>query len=173
MTTEWNPVYRRAEKGQEDQVLAVLDECAAWLAAQGVRQWPDRFERAWIEPAVARGETWLAHIGDEVAATVTLDWSDGLWDDDGTAGYMHRMAVRRWAAGLGAHVLGWAADTTRGQGRARLRLDCVASNRRLRGYYESAGFVHRGDVAVGGPPGLREPDGPVTLVSRYELPLTP
>ncbi|WP_165975136.1 hypothetical protein [Nonomuraea deserti] len=55
-----------------------------------------------------------------MAATVTLDWSDSLWDDDGTAGY-----------------------------------------------------AHCGDVAVGGAPGQREPDGPVTLVSRYELPLTP
>lgn len=95
-----NHVYRRARPGQEDEVLAVLDESAAWLAAQGVRQWPGRFERAWIEPAIARGETWLVEVGGEVAATVTLDWSDALWDDDVPAGYVHRMAVRRHAAGL-------------------------------------------------------------------------
>jgi hypothetical protein len=45
-----NHVYRRARPRQKDEVLAVLDESAAWLAAQGVRQWPGRFERAWIEP---------------------------------------------------------------------------------------------------------------------------
>ncbi len=168
-----SPMYRRAEPGQEDEVLAVLDESAAWLVAQGVRQWPGRFERAWIEPAILRGETWLVEVEGEVAATVTLDWADALWEDDGQAGYVHRMAVRRHAAGLGAEVLRWAADVTRAAGRSFLRLDCVASNRRLRAYYESAGFAYRGDVTVGGAPGQRESGGPATLVSRYELPLDP
>ncbi|MBF8191353.1 GNAT family N-acetyltransferase [Nonomuraea sp. K274] len=172
MTME-RPVYRRVASGQEDEVLAVLDESAAWLAARSVRQWPPRFEADWIAPAIARGETWLVEVGGEAAATVTLDWSDPLWDEDGTAGYVHRMAVRRWAAGLGAHVLAWAADVTRGAGRSSLRLDCVASNRRLRDHYESAGFAHRGDATAGGPPGGRESGGPRTLVSRYELALTP
>jgi hypothetical protein len=47
----------------------------------------------------------------------------------------------------------------------------VASNDRLRAYYEAAGFVHRGDVAVGGAPGQHLDNGPATLVSRYELQL--
>ncbi|GAA3316118.1 hypothetical protein GCM10020219_034180 [Nonomuraea dietziae] len=52
-----------------------------------------------------------------------------------------------------------------------LRLDCVKSNDRLRAYYEARGFAHRGDVPVGGAPGQRLEDGPVTWVSRYELAL--
>jgi hypothetical protein len=50
-----------------------------------------------------------------------------------------------------------------------VRLDCVASNGRLRAYYEAAGFIHRGDVTVAGAPGQRLAEGPVTVVSRYEL----
>ena len=57
----------------------------------------------------------------------------------------------RAASGLGAVILGWAARIARQQGREALRLDCVASNGRLRAYYEAAGFVHRGDVTVAGP----------------------
>lgn len=171
MTRVGEPVFRQVAAGQAEEVLTVLDETAAWLASEGVRQWPGRFERAWIEPAIARGETWLVELEGKVAATVTLDWSDALWEEDGPAGYVHRMAVLRWAAGLGEEVLSWAARATRAEGRAYLRLDCVASNQRLRGYYESAGFAHRGDVTVGGAPGRRESGGPVTLVSRYELAL--
>jgi hypothetical protein len=78
------------------------------------------------------------------------------------------MAVRRSAPGLGSVILGWAAGVARQQGREALRLDCVASNRRLRAYYEAAGFVHRGDVTVAGAPGQRLDEGPVTVVSRYE-----
>ncbi|MFF5034598.1 GNAT family N-acetyltransferase [Nocardia salmonicida] len=164
--------FRRAEAGQIGEVLEVLDEAALWLTSRGVRQWPTRFDPAWVEPAVSRGETWLVAVEGKLAATVTLDWSDPLWADDAEcAGYVHRMAVRRGAAGIGGQILGWAADTTRDHGRGLLRLDCVATNDRLRAYYERAGFVHRGDVQVGGAPGQRLKGGPATVVSRYELSL--
>ncbi|MGW6620523.1 GNAT family N-acetyltransferase [Nocardia sp. NPDC055002] len=164
--------FRRAEAGQIGDVLEVLDEAAQWLASRGVRQWPTRFDPAWVEPAVSRGETWLVTVEEKLAATVTLDWSDPLWAKDiDCAGYVHRMAVRRWAAGIGGQILGWAADTTRDHSRGLLRLDCVATNDQLRAYYERAGFVHRGDAPVGGAPGQRLEGGSVTVVSRYEMPL--
>lgn len=164
--------FRRAGFDELVDVLSVLDEAAAWLRERGITQWPARFEACWVEDAIRRGETWLIEIDQETAGTVTLDWADPIWADlGGQAAYLHRMAVRRWAGGLGAVILAWAADTARRYGRHALRLDCVASNRRLRAYYEGSGFVHRGDVAVGGAPGQREQQGPVTTVSRYELPL--
>ena len=159
-----------AAPGQLDEVLAVLDEASAWLQERGVDQWPSRFEPSWVEGAVRRGETWLALAGGMVSGTVTLDHSDSVWDGlpGAAALYVHRMAVRRSAPGLGSVILGWAAGVARQQGREALRLDCVASNRRLRAYYEAAGFVHRGDVTVAGAPGQRLDEGPVTVVSRYE-----
>lgn len=173
MTVDWSSdkvVFQRAEGEHIDDVLSVLGEAAGWLEDRGVSQWPSRFEAAWVAEALARGETWLVEIEDKTAGTVTVDWSDSLWADvGGTAGYIHRMAVRRWAAGLGGVILGWATDTARQRGVDALRLDCVKSNVRLRSYYEARGFVHRGDVPVGGAPGQRQDDGPATWVSRYEL----
>ena len=164
--------FRPAGPGQAGEVLAVLDEAAAWLQARGVGQWPARFEPSWVEGAISRGETWLVTAGGTVSGTVTLDLADPVWDGlPGAALYVHRMAVRRRAAGLGAVILGWAAAAARRRGLDALRLDCVASNGRLRAYYEAAGFAHRGDATVGGAPGQRLDDGPVTVVSRYEQPL--
>ncbi|MEV1021306.1 GNAT family N-acetyltransferase [Streptomyces sp. NPDC050264] len=161
--------FRRATTEQTDDVLGVLDEAAEWLRARGIDQWPDRFEPAWVADGLARGETWLVTVAGEIAGTVTLDRADLLWTDAaGPAVYVHRMAVRRRAPGLGAVILDWAARTGRQHGAKALRLDCVRSNGRLRAYYEDRGFVHRGDVAVGGAPGQREDEGPVTWVSRYE-----
>ncbi|AXI80045.1 GNAT family N-acetyltransferase [Peterkaempfera bronchialis] len=163
--------FLRAGPEQTTEVLAVLDEAAAWLRSRGVDQWPARFEAAWIEPGIAQGDTWIVRTGGRTAATVTLDWFDPVWSDHpGPAGYLHRLAVRRHAAGLGARILDWAAATLAHTGR-HLRLDCLAANTALRAYYESAGFTHRGDTRVGGAPGQRRHDGPATLVSRYEKPL--
>ncbi|WP_165949479.1 GNAT family N-acetyltransferase, partial [Kribbella turkmenica] len=124
-------------------LLAVLDEAAAWLRATGIEQWPERFESAWVEPAIEAGETWLARLDGVVAGTITLDWDDPLWSDvGGRAGYVHRMAVSRSAPGLGAALLDWSAATAAALGCPHLRLDCVTSNHRLRTYYESRGFHH-------------------------------
>ncbi|MEV1314816.1 GNAT family N-acetyltransferase [Micromonospora arborensis] len=167
-----NVIFRRAGVDDMAEVLIVLDEAAAWLRERGISQWPARFEPSWIEDAIRRGETWLIEINNETAGTVTLDWVDPIWADvGGQAAYVHRMAVRRWASGLGTVILAWAADTALHRSRHALRLDCVAANLRLCAYYEASGFVHCGDVAVGGAPGQREQHGPVTMVSRYELPL--
>ena len=175
MTIIWSGrdvTFQRAVSGQVTDVLSVLNEAASWLHAHGIDQWPARFEAAWVGQAIAQGETWLVLVSGDIAATLTLDWSDTIWSDiPGTAGYLHRMAVRRWAAGLGGVLLRWAADATLAHGRSALRLDCVASNGRLRAYYEAAGFVHCGNVMVGGTPGQRLDEGPVTLVSRYQRPL--
>jgi GNAT superfamily N-acetyltransferase len=155
-----------------DEVLRVLDEAAAWLEGRGIEQWPSRFESSWVEGAIGRGETWLVEVNGLIAATVTMDWADAAWNGvPGNAAYLHRMAVRRRSAGLGAVILTWAAESAGQHGCDALRLDCVASNRGLRAYYEAAGFVFRGDVVVAGAPGQRLDDGPVTVVSRYELPI--
>jgi GNAT superfamily N-acetyltransferase len=164
-----------AAPGQLDEVLAVLDEAAAWLRERGVEQWPPRFEASWVEGAIRRSETWLAIIAGTASGTVTLDLRDPVWDavPGAAALYVHRMAVRRSAAGLGAVILDWTAGFARERGLEALRLDCVASNRRLRAYYEAAGFTHRGDATVAGAPGQRLDEGPVTVVSRYEQRLGP
>ncbi|MEW9513504.1 GNAT family N-acetyltransferase [Streptomyces bacillaris] len=176
MSGEWDSsevVFRIAAGSRRDDVLGVLDEAAGWLGARGITQWPSRFDAEWVVEAISRGETWLVSVGDTVAGTITLDWADPVWADlGGTAGYVHRMAVCRWAAGLGAVMLDWASDAARHRGADALRLDCVSSNARLRAYYEARGFVHRGDVAVGGAPGQRHDEGPLTWVSRYERDLS-
>jgi GNAT superfamily N-acetyltransferase len=136
-----------ATSADADHVLAILDEAAAWLTARGIRQWPERWQQPWILPAIDRGETWLALSEHTPLGTMTLSWSDPAWPEPhGDAGYVHQLAVRRVASGLGSHLLAWAAQKVIGAGRGRLRLDCAASNHELRHYYEARGFVHRGDV---------------------------
>lgn len=128
MTVEWNGsevTLRRATGECMNDVLAVLDEAAGWLNTRGISQWPSRFEAAWVEEAISRGETWLVCV-----------------------------------------------DTAQQCGVDALRLDCVKENGQLRAYYEAQGFMHRGDMPVGGAPGQRDDDGPVTWVSRYELALS-
>ena len=140
----------RAHKNEVEVVLEVLSESARWLTSRGIEQWPDPFPRDPVERSIARGETFLVRVGDEVAGTVTLRWSDPLfWGEQApVAGYVHALAVRREFAGLGAKVLDWAGEEVREAGRRLLRLDCRSENAGLRQYYERHGFLHRGDTVV-------------------------
>ncbi len=149
---------RVAGPDDAEVLVAVLEEASAWLRSRGILQWPERFTVDWFGPALDRGETSLIFVDGTVAATITLSWTDRAWPEDaGDAGYVHRFAVLRWAAGIGAELLAWADDQVRAAGRAYLRLDCVADNPALREYYERASFEHRGDVPMYG-----------TTISRYE-----
>jgi ribosomal protein S18 acetylase RimI-like enzyme len=136
-----------------EEVCDLLAEAAAWMRGRGIEQWPRRFPRTQIAESVARGETYLARLGDATAGTLALEWEDPLfWGDrPRDAGYVHRVAVRRAFAGrgLGARLVDWAAERVVARGRRYLRLDCMAQNARLRRYYEELGFEHRGDVERG------------------------
>lgn len=142
---------RRARSDDIEFVLAVLDDAAAWLRARGIEQWPDRFAVEWVMPAIERGETWLAEIDGEAAGTLVVQWDDPIfWAGyPADAGYLHRLAVRRPGNGQGSALLLWAEQHTAEQGKPFLRLDCVASNKQLRGYYARAGYAHVGDVTLG------------------------
>jgi GNAT superfamily N-acetyltransferase len=142
-----------------DDVLAVLDDAAAWLQAIGVTgQWPASFsgEPAWVE----RFRDWagdgrLFIACDDAGAVVgcfRMMLSDRhIWgDDNGSNLYLHSLAVRRAvaSAGIGAAMLTWACDYAARAGVAELRLDCWAGNDRLVRYYTDAGFESRGVALV-------------------------
>lgn len=149
----------KAGRADVETVRALLEEVSAWLLGKGLRQWPERFDDEWFVPALHAGETWLASRRGALVATITLQWEDeAVWGPrPPDAGYVHRLAVRRAAAGVGADLLTWAEQETRARGRSFLRLDCWSENTRLREYYETHGFEHRGDTAEWG-----------WTVSRYE-----
>jgi ribosomal protein S18 acetylase RimI-like enzyme len=142
---------RAARPHEIDVVLDVLADAASWLRKRGVEQWPGRFERDWVLPAIERGETWLAERCGEVVGSLVVQWQDPLfwagYPDD--AGYLHRLAVRLHGEAMGAHLLRWAEHHAADAGKMYLRLDCVASNESLRSYYERAGYERIADVTVG------------------------
>jgi GNAT superfamily N-acetyltransferase len=138
-----------------DDVLAVLDDAAAWLQAIGVtEQWPASFsgDPAWV----ARFSSWVADgrlfIARDAAGAAAgcfrlMPNDRHIWGDDGGANlYLHSLAVRRASAGDGvaAAMLAWACDYAGSHGAEELRLDCWAGNDRLVRYYADAGFEPRG-----------------------------
>ncbi len=93
----------------------------------------------------------------------------GLWlypqaRDKTELWWEHKLAIRPSSGGkgIGLEMLKWAEAQAKSAGKRFLRLNCLAEDRKIRDYYERAGFVYRGDVV--------EPRGRASL---YEKRLSP
>lgn len=150
-------------------VIDVLDEAAEWLLQQGIDQWPRRFRHDVVLPAIEAGETFLVMVDGDLAGTITVDATDPAWIDlPARALYVHRLAVRRRFAGIGAEALAWVEQRAASDERL-VRLDCVAANQALCRYYVQLGYAERGEVHVGGAPGQRvQGTSSATAVLRFE-----
>ena len=142
-----------ARPGEVEIVLALLNEAADWLRSKGIDQWQSRyFNRMLILEGIGKGEVYLARLDDQVVGTITVQWSDPLWWPDAPmdAAYFHRLAVKRdyAAKGLGRCMIEWAENRAKASGKSYLRLNCMFENPRIRRYYESLGFLYRGDASL-------------------------
>jgi ribosomal protein S18 acetylase RimI-like enzyme len=149
--------FRRAQPADIPAVVALLAEATAWAKRKtGVVLWPIPYPADRLRLAMSDGEVVVAEIDSQVVGTFTLLSSDErIWGaQPPDAGYVHRLAIRRKAAGqgFGRLLLDEAEARTRRRGGTRLRLDTLASNPRLRAYYRDLGFREVGRVRAG-PPG--------------------
>jgi ribosomal protein S18 acetylase RimI-like enzyme len=155
----------RAQHGDLDRVLEILEEASRWLSSKGLEtQWlPSPAFRQTIKNNIERGDVYVVKDVEGTVGTITLQWSDKkFWGDlPPDSGYVHKLAIKRSYGGkrLGLRMLQWAEAKARVEGKRYLRLDCLASNKTIREYYEKAGFVHvRDTLAPGWKASLYEKD---------------
>ena len=131
------------------RLLALREAVAVWLVGRGIRQWePGEVGAEQIRAQIGTAE-WFVHRPDgAIQGALRLLWADPeFWgerpDDDA---YVHGLMIDRGVAGqgLGGRLLDWAEQRARTAGRPFLRLDCSATNERLRSYYRDRGFSEMG-----------------------------
>ncbi|MFE6613585.1 GNAT family N-acetyltransferase [Amycolatopsis sp. NPDC057786] len=147
---------RPARPGEEDAVLDLLAEAAAWLAGRGIHQWPRRFPRESVRRQIQAGEALLViGRGRPMATCVVTEADPELWGETREpAYYLGRLAVAREAAGagLGNRIIDWVGEKAAVHRKAFVRVATTRDNPALRGLYERRGFEHVAD-----PPEARWP----------------
>jgi ribosomal protein S18 acetylase RimI-like enzyme len=153
--------FRQADDHDRDleRLVSLYDEAARWMVRRGTAQWkPGDKGAEHFRSRISSGEVWLASRGGRTVGAYELWWEDEqAWGPQPpVAGYVHRLMTARESApaGTGRELLAHAEGRIAAGGRAVARLDCVASNPRLRTYYEAAGYT-----AVGDEPGKLAADG--------------
>lgn len=144
------PTYRRATPEDASRLVRLRDTAALWQLARGIEQWlPGEKTEAHFVDRMREGEVWLAHTGTTLTGAFELWWDDpAAWGPrPPEAGYIHRLMTAPHLAppGTGRTLLARAEARIAQAGRPYARLDCLASNPRLRAYYESAGYTVVGE----------------------------
>jgi GNAT superfamily N-acetyltransferase len=148
-------IVRQAQAQDIEAVSSILIEAASWLEERGTPLWcANELAPEQIQPLVKEGLFFLAESDGEAVGTLRYQLEDPLfWPDvpSGESAYVHRLAVRRRAAGgaVSSVLLSWAVNHTGSIGRKYLRLDCDATRPKLRAVYERFGFRHHSNRQVG------------------------
>lgn len=147
-----------------DQVMRVLADGRAAIAAFGIDQWQGGYPfRSTIEADVIAGKSYVLVDGEELVATFmyepdgepTYDDIEGAWLTAGNSSSpsyacMHRVAVAAGKTGKGyaKQMVAAALDLARSDGFAGLRVDTHPGNRAMRGLLEGLGFSHCGMIYI-------------------------
>ncbi len=147
---------RLATERDQEAIISLLDEAAAWLRTQETDQWarPWRNEqdrRNRIRRDLRAGKTWILEDGHWPVATFTADrehnhqempvWPERSRGDQ--AVYVCRLTVRQSHAGqkLGAELLNWIGLSFRERyGTEWIRVNVWTTNHELQDYYKDQGF---------------------------------
>jgi len=149
----------RAEPEDTTAIMRLLVNTAEWLLSKGSTQWNAilRGEDSHNTPeAINRGEVYVfKNDQDLVGMVILLDepnaWDRHLWGEragDGTAIYLHRLAINRKYAGkdVGKQIMRWAESAVPEQLQKRLiRLDCLSSIPALNEFYRKLDYDFVGD----------------------------
>jgi protein-tyrosine phosphatase len=149
--TAWPPLtYRRATPADARTLVRLRDTAALRQLARGIDQWkPGEKDETHFRTRMRQGEVWLAYADSHLTGAYELWWDDpAAWGPrPADAGYVHRLMTVPHTSppGTGRHLLTHAESRITAQGRPYARLDCLASNPRLRTYYQSAGYTVVGE----------------------------
>jgi len=136
--------------GVFSDVSEILTEAAVWLRERA----PHDVSAPRVAPDVQAGLYFLAWSGPAAVGTMRLTHSDpAFWPEaaPGEALHLHRLAVRRGAAGglVSSGLLRWAVGHAAARGARSLRLDGEASRLRLRHVYAPFGFSFHSERTCG------------------------
>lgn len=132
---------------QTETFLGILREVSQWLVDGGQTMWePHTLTADNLIDEHTRGHCYVLYADSEPAGTFILQWKDPVYYPDvpdNTAGFIHKVAIRRAFAGqnLFGRMLGFCRAECLKRGIREIQLETDATRPALMRFYERYGFV--------------------------------
>ena len=131
---------------QPDDFLTILREVGQWLTDNGQEMWQlDTITSDNLFDEHTRNNCYVMYVDKTPAASFILQWKDPLYYadvPDNTAGFIHKVAIRRTFAGqnLFAHMLDFCRSECLTRSIHEIQLETDATRPSLLRFYERHGF---------------------------------
>lgn len=132
---------------QPDKFLSILHEVGQWLIDTNQELWAiDTLTASHLIDDYTQDNCYVMYVNETPAATFILQWKDPLYYadvPDNTAGFIHKVAIRRPFAGqhLFASIVDFCRDECRRRDIHQLQLETDATRPKLMNFYERNGFT--------------------------------
>jgi len=156
-------------------IMALYDSAIEYQKKVFTKHW-QAFDKAMVELAIQEKRQWKIVIDGEAVCIFTITYSDPvIWKekDKDPSIYLHRIVTHPEHRGhfFVRHIVDWALEFGRKQGKKFIRMDTFGDNQRLIEYYVACGFNFRGLVTVAESSDLPEHYKNATL-SLFEITVT-
>ncbi len=131
---------------QPDVFISILREVGQWLADNQLTMWAlDTLTPDNLFDEYTQGNCYVLYADDTPAATFILQWTDPLYYPDvpaATAGFIHKVAIRRAFAGqdLFVPILNFCQQRCLARNVYEIQLETDATRPALLRFYERHGF---------------------------------
>jgi GNAT superfamily N-acetyltransferase len=128
------------------EFIAILREVGQWLTETNQEMWQlDTLTPENLFDDFTKGNCYVMYAEGEPAATFILQWKDPLYYadvPDNTAGFIHKVAIRRKFAGQDffAHMLNFCRNECIKRNIYEIQLETDATRPALMRFYEKYGF---------------------------------
>ena len=143
-------MFRQARPEEIRAVFDLIMGRVAWMDQVGIRQWnttkyDERYPLSYYEQRRQMEELFVLTDGEGgILAVGALLHEDERWPEHDSAFYLHHLASRVDAKGMGSIFLEMAEEYTARMGKKYMRLDSAVGNKNLELFYASRGYVEAG-----------------------------
>ena len=154
--------FRLSRREDLPQIMAIIAQAQAYLAAQGIDQWQDGYpDEAIVREDIRLGRGYVLEEDGRVLGIATVDFGgeptydiiyDGTWTTKEPYACIHRVALDAGTRGTGAadEIMRRAEEIVRGRGVCGIRIDTHRENVVMQGMLKRNGYAPCGIIYLDG-----------------------
>ena len=127
-----------------DEIIKLYADRSDWFKLNNIKQWSKyliNHPKEQFINVIENGNYYILKENDEIIAGCEISEDSRIWNDDiSNSYYLYKVVTKVEHRNIGKYLFKYAKEKTIKDGKEYLRLDCLATNKKLNEIYENNGF---------------------------------
>lgn len=139
---------RKATHEDVNDILSIIQGRCKWLDEKQIEQWNTTrtYQEDYYKQKIDDDKFYVGVYQDKVVGTFMMQKSTHYADEEDNIIYIHHLAADKNYPGIGFEMFSEIKKLARSNNVHTIRLDSIATNEKLSGYYERLGFKKIGEI---------------------------